>query len=114
MSALSASSAARLAKVLPSLNEISLSQLTTKPALPTYNISRTSSGNLPVYKTIRSQCEYTDIKRVKGNVVQLRNDLQNALPQIEKSKFTCFIKSNSIHIKGNYVDEIKKVLETKF
>jgi large subunit ribosomal protein L49 len=111
---ISAQAAARLAKVLPSLDSITTSQLTVKPQLTSYFVPRTSAGNLPVYKTYRSQAAFTDIKRVQGNVVQLRNDLQAALPHINEYKYNCFTVSGSLRIKGDYVAEVKQVLEQKF
>lgn len=111
---ISASAAARLAKALPSLDSISVNQLTTKPKLSSYYIPRTHQGNLPVYKTYRSQAVYTDIKRVHGNIVQLRNDLQALLPEINKSNFNCRTVSGSLRIKGDYTIAIKKILASKF
>ncbi|KAG0679998.1 hypothetical protein C6P40_003982 [Pichia californica] len=109
-----ASAAARLAKALPSLESISISQLTAKPKLASYHIPRTHQGNLPVYKTYRSQTVYTDIKRVQGNVVQLRNDLQDLLPEINKAHFNCHTINGSLRIKGDHSSEIKKILSEKF
>jgi large subunit ribosomal protein L49 len=111
---ISTSAAARLAKVLPSLDSISISQLTTKPQLKSYFVPRTSQGNLPVYKTYRSQAVYTDIKRIQGNVVQFRNDLQELLPQIKKENFNCHVINGSLRIKGDHSQIIKEILDKKF
>lgn len=113
-SPISAAAASRLARALPSLESISASQLTTKPKLASYHIPRTHQGNLPVYKTYRSQAVYTDIKRVQGNVVQLRNDLQELLPEINKSNFSCITTSGSLRIKGDHTAVVKDILNKKF
>lgn len=47
-------------------------------------------------------------------MVQLRNDLQAALPHINEYKYNCFTVSGSLRIKGDYVAEVKQVLEQKF
>lgn len=110
----SVAAAARLAKALPALDSISVAQLTTKPKLSSYHIPRTHQGNLPVYKTYRSQAVYTDIKRVQGNVVQLRNDLQQLLPEISKANFNCHTVNGSLRIKGDHSAAIKEILAQKF
>lgn len=107
-------SAARLAKALPSLSSITAEQLTTAPSKLSFNIPRTSQGNLPVYRTIRSQATYTDIKRVQGNIVQFRNELQEQLPHIPKSDFTCHTISGTLKIKGDHLYDVKKALENVF
>ncbi|TID26133.1 hypothetical protein CANINC_002828 [Pichia inconspicua] len=107
-------SAARLAKVLPPLSSITADQLTTAPTLLSYYLPRTSNGNLPVYRTIRSQAMYTDIKRVQGNIVQFRNELQQLLPHIPKQNFICHTVSGTLKIKGDHLLDVKKALNKVF
>ncbi|AWU73478.1 uncharacterized protein C5L36_0A00860 [Pichia kudriavzevii] len=114
MSTISSSVVARLSKVLPSLDSISVAQLTAKPPLASYSLPRTSKGNLPIYRTIRSQAVYTEIKRVQGNVVSFRNDLQTLLPHIPKEKYSCRTINGCLRIKGDFKDEILELLQKKF
>lgn len=107
-------SAARLAKALPSLSSITVENLTVAPAKLSYHLPRTSQGNLPVYRTLRSQAMYTDVKRVQGNVVQFRNELQEQLPHIPKQNFVCHTVSGTLKIKGDHLLEVKKALDQVF
>lgn len=104
--------------VLPSLESISASQLVQKPNPADYFIKRTSNGNLPIYKTVRSQATWTDIKRVEGNLVSFRNDLQQALAAnniaFDEPDFFCILQSNTLRVKGDYVKDISKLLEQHF
>ena len=110
----SAAAAARLARARPALDSISAAQRTITPKLAAYHVPRTHLGNLPVYKTYRSQAVYTDIKRVQGNVVQLRNDLQQLLPHVDRSNFNCHTISGSLRIKGDHTLAVKELLAQKF
>ena len=110
----SAAAATRLAKALPALDSISAAQLTVKPKPASYHVPRTHLGNLPVYKSYRSQAVFTDIKRVQGNVVQLRNDLQQLLPDVSRSNFNCHTISGSLRIKGDHTLAVKEILAKKF
>lgn len=106
------------APVLPSLESISASQLVQRPQPTDYFLKRTSNGNLPIYKTLRSQAVWTDVKRVEGNIVSFRNDLQQALAAhnvaYDEPDFFCLTQSNTLRIKGDYVKEISKILEKYF
>ncbi|CCH61945.1 hypothetical protein TBLA_0F04120 [Henningerozyma blattae CBS 6284] len=81
-----------------------------------YFIERSSSGNLPVYSDIKGGGNkiVTQISKIKGDIIQLRNDLQNALPFIEKNRWTVLMQSKKIIVKGDYVREIKDVLTKRF
>ncbi|ODV83502.1 hypothetical protein CANARDRAFT_29947 [[Candida] arabinofermentans NRRL YB-2248] len=104
----------KLATIFPKLSEISASDLNTNTVVDVYHIPRTSKGNLPVYKTIRSQAVYTDIKRVQGDLTKLRNDLQELLPEVKKSDFTCVLQSGSLRIKGDHGKVLREILSEKF
>lgn len=110
----STTSQERLIKVLPSLESITPVQLGTKTTRGSYFLPRTSKGNVPVYRTYRSQAVYTDVKRVQGDIIQLRNDIQTLFPNMDKSRFTCCMQSKTIKIKGNIVKELTAALEKKF
>lgn len=112
-STLTSESLARLNTILPPLGKISSKDLYKHLPSNKYYIQRTSKGNLPIYKTYRSQCVYTDIKRVQGDIVQLRNDLQALLPDIEKKNFTCVMDSKTIKIKGDVSKRLKELLAKK-
>ena len=80
----------------------------------TYFVKRTTEGNLPVYKTIKRQAIFTDVRRVEGDIIQLRNDIQALFPQIEKNQYSCLMDSKTIRIKGDLTKELKKLLAVKF
>lgn len=104
--------------VLPTLDSISASQLVQKPNSTDYFLKRTSNGNLPIYKTVRSQATWTDIKRVEGNIVSFRNDVQQALAAsdipFDEPNFFCIVQSNTLRIKGDYVKDLSKILDKYF
>lgn len=104
--------------ILPTLESITASNLSTKPASLSYTLLRTSNNNLPLYRTVRSQSVVTEIKRVQGNVVSFRNDLQEAISQqgvnIDKNRYTCNVQTGTVRIKGDHYQLIKSVLKEKF
>lgn len=76
-----------------------------------YSISRTSGGRIPVYSNIRrGNVRETIIRRIQGDVVLLKGDLQKALPEIDSSKFKVVQESKKIVIKGDHVAEVRNVL----
>lgn len=103
-------SQSRLSSLIPSLNKITGEDLYKGIPFKNYFLEKTSKGNLPIYKTYRSQAVYTDIKRVHGDIVQLRNDIQTALPDIPKKNFTCIMQSKTIKIKGDVSRRLKEIL----
>lgn len=107
-----------MSRVLPSLASVSAADVFVKPALNSYSLLRTSQGNLPVYRTFRSQNVWTDVKRVQGNVVSFRNDLQAALAaegvSVKKEDFICVLGSNTLKIRGDYSKLLHKLLAEKF
>lgn len=103
--------------IFPKLSDVKPEQLLGKEfggKAHTYHVSRTSLGHLPVYKDVKSKAIYTEIRKIQGDIVQLRNDLQNALPHIEKNDFKCVMQSLKIIIKGDHKLRITQLLGKKF
>ncbi|KAK5781769.1 hypothetical protein RI543_000955 [Arxiozyma heterogenica] len=81
-----------------------------------YFVGRSETGNLPVYTEYLGGGNkvVTEIKKIRGDPVQLKIDLQERLPFIDKKNWRVVAVSNKIVVKGNYCSEIKKVLSTTF
>lgn len=84
-----------------------------------YYVSRANSHLLPVYlKTISSDLEeemHTDIKKVEGNLYQLRKDIDEFLFQRYKQEFISQVSElqQMVKYKGDFQDEIKEFLYSK-
>lgn len=106
-------------KIFPSLESIDPKKdLQTRDfhntKLGVYYISKTTTGRVPVYSEIRrGLARETIIRRVEGDVVQLKKDLQAALPQIDPDSFKVLQESKKIVIRGDWVGPVRKVLEQK-
>ena len=106
----------RNAKVLfPKLSEISMNELVseTKPfGKGQYFVERSQTGNLPVYSDTKGGGNkfVTEIRRIQGDVIQLRNDLQEKLPYIPKKNWKVLTQSQKIIIKGDAVKQVKGIL----
>ncbi|GMG41424.1 unnamed protein product [Ambrosiozyma monospora] len=106
---------ARLNAVFPSLSSVSTKDLFTKPFTKSqYHISRTSKGNLPVYRRLKSQAYVTEVKRVQGDLVLFRNELQELMPEVSKNKFECVLQSKTLRIKGDHAERVRELLSEKF
>ncbi|GME73162.1 unnamed protein product [Ambrosiozyma monospora] len=106
---------ARLNAVFPSLSSVSTKDLFTKPFTNSqYYISRTSKGNLPVYRRLKSQAYVTEVKRVQGDLVLFRNELQELMPEVPKTKFECVLQSKTLRIKGDHSERVRELLSKKF
>ncbi|CAN6610022.1 hypothetical protein TRVA0_004S02036 [Trichomonascus vanleenenianus] len=101
----------------PSLDEIDASSLVLQKADAGawYNVKRTKSGKLPVYRDIKVSDGniHTVIRNVEGNAEQLRQDLQKHLV-IDKSKIVVKKTSNKVVIKFDCANFIRSVLGQKF
>lgn len=106
-------SQARLSRIIPSIDRITGEDLYKGIPFKKYFLDRTSKGNLPIYKTYRSQAVYTDVRKIRGDIVQLRNDLQAALPDVPKKNFTCVMSSKTIKIKGDVASRLKELLNNE-
>ncbi|GAV48940.1 hypothetical protein ZYGR_0N03450 [Zygosaccharomyces rouxii] len=80
-----------------------------------YYVERSATGNLPVYIDVKNGGNvFTELRKIHGNVMKLRNDLQEQLPHIPKQNWKCVVQSNKIVIKGDFAQEVKRVLQTTF
>ncbi|KAG0677593.1 54S ribosomal protein IMG2 [Kluyveromyces marxianus] len=81
----------------------------------TYFVQRSATGNLPVYTDYKNGNKLvTEIRKIQGDPVQLRNDLQERLPFIAKKYWKVSIYSKKIFIQGDATKHVKKVLATTF
>lgn len=81
-----------------------------------YYVARSATGNLPVYTDYKAGGNklVTEIRKISGDIIQLRNDLQAELPQFPKDTWKVVMQSKKIVIKGDAASSVKKVLQTKF
>lgn len=81
-----------------------------------YHVARSATGNLPVYTDFKSGGNkvVTEIRKISGDIVQLRNELQAELPQIPKESWKVIMQSKKIIIKGDEALTVKEVLQKKF
>lgn len=103
--------------VFPSINDVQIEQLVgaSNFGKKTYFVERSTTGNLPVYLDYKNGNQVkTEIRRIHGDPIQLRNDLQERLPHIPKDSWKIIMQSKKIVIKGNVVADVKEVLSTTF
>ncbi|CCD26605.1 mitochondrial 54S ribosomal protein mL49 NDAI_0I00360 [Naumovozyma dairenensis CBS 421] len=102
----------------PKLNEIKSEDVlgNNRFGTKTYFIRRSTTGNLPVYTDYKGGGNkiITEVRKIEGDIIQLRNDLQEKLPQINKKNWSIVMQSKKIIIKGNFSRDIKKVLSASF
>lgn len=110
---------AAAATLFPPLSSVSPAQLlgneNTRPT-GTYFVERSATGNLPVYSDTKGGGNklVTEVRRVQGDVLALRNDLQAALPYIPRDNWKVLLQSRKIIIKGDAVKQVKSVLSRCF
>lgn len=81
----------------------------------TYFVERTSKGNLPVYTDMKNSNKIvTEVRRIRGDPVQLRNDLQERLPFIPKKFWKVHMQSKKIVIEGDATKYVKNILSSTF
>lgn len=106
------------APVFPRLEEVKMGELIggSNFGQKTYHVERSSTGNLPVYSAYKNggNKTITEIRKIQGDIIQLRNDLQEQLPFIPKESWSVVMQSKKIIIKGNAVEAVKRVLTKKF
>ncbi|CCC70040.1 hypothetical protein NCAS_0D04590 [Naumovozyma castellii] len=104
--------------IFPRLTDIKASDLIGGSSFGSgnYFITRSSTGNLPVYSDYKAggNKHVTEIRRIQGDIIQLRNDLQKKLPKIPLDNWKVLPQSKKIIIKGNVVMEIKQILSSSF
>lgn len=85
-------------------------------AAPAYFVNRTQNNGLPVYTEFKNgrTNESTVIRRIDGNADALLKDLQATLFKDAPENFAVIRpRSNTIHIKGIYMNEVKEWLISK-
>ncbi|CCK72069.1 mitochondrial 54S ribosomal protein mL49 KNAG_0I02850 [Huiozyma naganishii CBS 8797] len=115
LSAVVSSFVKKPALLFPALNEVAQEDLITASdrfGKGTYFIERSETGNLPVYSDYKGGGNkvITEIRKIRGDAVQLRNDLQPLLPFIPLENWRVAMQSKKIIIKGDYVKQVKRVL----
>ncbi|KAG7756262.1 hypothetical protein KL947_003868 [Ogataea haglerorum] len=104
----------RLTKVFPKIEQVNHDNLYGKPFKNAYYISRTHKGNIPVYRTYKSQAVVTEVRRIDGSLTRFRDDVQKLFPEKPKSDFTCLMSSMTLRIKGDVSKPLKKYLSEAF
>ncbi|CAI4037644.1 hypothetical protein SMKI_03G1220 [Saccharomyces mikatae IFO 1815] len=106
------------APIFPKLKDVKMEELigNNNFGKKTYFVERSSTGNLPVYSAYKNGGNkvITEIRKIQGDIIQLRNDLQEQLPFIPKGFWSVVMQSKKIIIKGNAVETVKRVLTKKF
>lgn len=106
------------APIFPRLEDVKMGELIGGGNFgqKTYHVERSSTGNLPVYSAYKNggNKTITEIRKIQGDIIQLRNDLQEQLPLIPKESWSVVMQSKKIIIKGNAVEAVKRVLTQKF
>ncbi|EMG45837.1 IMG2 54S ribosomal protein IMG2 [Candida maltosa Xu316] len=91
----------------PKLESISVQNLPNNGfGAKNYHIPKTNFNHWPVYLKTRSNRITTEIKRVQGDVLQLRDDLKKFFPE---SRVTVNTTAGIVNIKGNVVVEVKNI-----
>ncbi|CDF91351.1 ZYBA0S11-00848g1_1 [Zygosaccharomyces bailii CLIB 213] len=103
--------------VFPRIQDIQINELVGNNSFGEgkYFVQRSTTGNLPVYLDVKNGGSITtEVRKVEGDVVKLRDDLQEQLPHIPKKSWKCILQSNKIVIKGDVVKDLKRVLAETF
>lgn len=105
----------------PSLSEISAKEIGFASEASqfghnnTYHLQRSSHKKLPIYTEYKQGREaYTEIRKIQGDIVQLRNDLQAALPYVKKEHFKIMMESKKLLVKGNHKRKLNSMLSHVF
>ena len=103
-------------KIFPSMHDVSVNDLIGSDRFSSNNyfIERSSQGNLPVYTDYKNGITYTEIRKIQGNSVKLRDDLINLMPFVNRKHIKVVPQSNKILIQGDHSTHIKKLLSTTF
>ncbi|CAR21308.1 mitochondrial 54S ribosomal protein mL49 [Lachancea thermotolerans CBS 6340] len=103
--------------VFPRLQDVKPEELVgfAKFGVQSYFIERSATGNLPVYTDFkRGGKVVTEIRKIHGDPVQLRNDLQARLSHLPKDSFKVMMQAKKIIIEGDVVRQVKEALSSKF
>ncbi|CCH44816.1 54S ribosomal protein IMG2, mitochondrial [Wickerhamomyces ciferrii] len=91
------------------------SEINTLGFSKTYNLQRTKFNKLPIYTEYKGgNVPYTELRKIHGDIIQLRNDLQAALPEAKLDDFKVIMESKKILIKGNYKKKLNSILSHSF
>lgn len=104
--------------VFPRIQDISVQDLVGAGPFTrkSYFVERSQTGNLPVYSEFKANGSkfVTEIRKIQGNIIQLRNDLQEQLPYIPKDCWTVRPQSKKIIIKGDALKDVRDILSKSF
>lgn len=97
---------------IPELNSINVEELPNNGfGQGNYSLTKTKFGHWPVYKKVQNTKVTTEIKRIKGDIVQFKNDLLQAYPELDKKQVSINQLAGYVNIKGDRVDIIKQIFE---
>ncbi|ODV61394.1 mitochondrial 54S ribosomal protein mL49 ASCRUDRAFT_75416 [Ascoidea rubescens DSM 1968] len=85
-----------------------------KKDLGAYFIRRTNFGYLPVYKKYKRGAVMTEIAKISGDSLLLKQDIIHNIPSIKQKDIVIRPDSNKIIIRGFYVDELNELLSKYF
>lgn len=74
-----------------------------------YSISKTKYGHWPVYKKVQNTKVTTEIKRIKGDIEQFKNDLLQAHPLLKPENIMVNKVAGYVNVKGDVVEDIKQI-----
>ncbi|SCV01457.1 LAMI_0G11628g1_1 [Lachancea mirantina] len=103
--------------VFPGIEDVHPDQLVGSGnfGIKNYFVERSATGNLPVYSDFKRNGKvFTEIRKVYGDPVQLRNDLQENLKNIPQKAIKVIMQSRKVVIEGNAVKEVKQLLSQTF
>lgn len=103
--------------VFPALSDVRPEELVgyVPFGVKSYFVERSATGNLPVYSDFkRGGKVVTEIRKIHGDPVQLRNDLQARLTHIPKDSFRVMMQAKKIVIEGEVVKQVKNILSSTF
>ncbi|KAI5959411.1 IMG2 [Candida pseudojiufengensis] len=70
-----------------------------------YYIPKTKFNHLPIYKKVQNTKVTTEIKRIQGDIHQLKQDILNEFPSL---KITMNQSAGIINVKGDLTKELTK------
>ncbi|CUM67236.1 uncharacterized protein PRCAT00004929001 [Priceomyces carsonii] len=95
--------------VIPSLSSVRYDQLPNNGfGFKNYSISKSKFGHWPVYLKIQNTKISTEIKHVRGDIKQFRNDLLKVNPNLH---ITINEKIGYANIKGDHVQYMKGIFQ---
>lgn len=74
-----------------------------------YSICKTKYGHWPVYKKVQNTKVTTEIKRIRGDIEQFKNDLLQAHPELKPENVMVNKVAGYVNVKGDVVEDIKQI-----